>query len=153
MDEAQLEHAIEAILFASGEPVSIALVVAILVSNLPESIGSAADLLRYVQSEQGIVLAKSPETDPKVVADMVKVADFTRQGFMNGDISTVMSPRTVITWAQNAEIFKDVGFAFRVTFVNKCDELERSLVAEQYQRAFGVELKESAANIVLEATA
>jgi cobaltochelatase CobS len=77
----------------------------------------------------------------------------TRNAFINGDLSTVMSPRTVITWAENAEIFGDVGLAFRLTFLNKCDELERALVAEFYQRAFGVELKESAANIVLSATA
>ena len=74
----------------------------------------------------------------------------TRAGFMNGDISTVMSPRTVITWAQNAEIFKDLGYAFRVTFLNKCDELERPVVAEYYQRAMGEELPESAANAVLQ---
>ena len=74
---------------------------------------------------------------------MVKVADLTRQGFINGDISTVMSPRTVITWAQNTAIFKDVGFAFRLTFLNKCDEAERMLVAEYYQRVFGTELPES----------
>ena len=58
---------------------------------------------------------------------MIKVADLTRNGFINGDISTVMSPRTVIHWAENSEIFKDVGFAFRVTFLNKCDELEKKL--------------------------
>ncbi|EEY07466.1 cobalt chelatase [Brucella pinnipedialis M163/99/10] len=80
---------------------------------------------------------------------MVRVADMTRQAFINGDLSTVMSPRTVITWAENAAIFNDVGFAFRLTFLNKCDELERATVAEFYQRAFGVELPESAANIVL----
>jgi cobaltochelatase CobS len=80
---------------------------------------------------------------------MVRVADLTRNAFINGDISTVMSPRTVITWAENAEIFGDLGFAFRVTFLNKCDELERSLVAEFYQRALGVELPESSANVVL----
>jgi cobaltochelatase CobS len=74
---------------------------------------------------------------------MVKVADFTRQGFIAGDISTVMSPRTVISWAQNALIFDDVGFAFRLTFLNKCDESERSLVAEYYQRVFGKDLPES----------
>ncbi len=85
------------------------------------------------------------------VSKMVRVADLTRASFMNGDLSTVMSPRTVITWAENAEIFGDLAFAFRVTFLNKCDELERPLVAEHYQRAFGIELKESAANIVLEA--
>jgi len=74
---------------------------------------------------------------------MVKVADLTRQGFINGDISTVMSPRTVITWAQNTAIFKDPGFAFRLSFLNKCDETERMLVAEYYQRVFGTELPES----------
>ena len=68
---------------------------------------------------------------------------------MNGDISTVMSPRTVITWAENAEIFNDVGFAFRLTFLNKCDELERPIVAEFYQRCFGVELPESSVNVAL----
>ena len=83
---------------------------------------------------------------------MVRVADLTRNAFMNGDISTVMSPRTVITWGENAEIFGDLGFAFRVTFLNKCDELERPLVAEFYQRALGVELPESSANVVHELT-
>jgi hypothetical protein len=73
---------------------------------------------------------------------MVRVADMTRNAFINGDLSTVMSPRTVITWAENAEIFGDVGFAFRMTFLNKCDELERPLVAEFYQRCFGEELPE-----------
>jgi cobaltochelatase CobS len=68
---------------------------------------------------------------------------------MNGDLSTVMSPRTVITWAENAEIFGDVGFALRVTFVNKCDELERPIVAEFYQRSFGQELPESSVNVAL----
>ncbi len=80
---------------------------------------------------------------------MVRLADMTRSAFINGDLSTVMSPRTVITWAENAEIFGDVAFAFRLTFLNKCDELERTLVAEFYQRAFGEELTESAANVVL----
>jgi cobaltochelatase CobS len=93
--------------------------------------------------ESKIVLAKAPGTAAKTVADMVKVADMTRRGFMNGDISTVMSPRTVITWAQNAAIFKDVGFAFRLSFLNKCDESERVLVAEYYQRVFGQDLPES----------
>jgi len=76
---------------------------------------------------------------------MVKVADLTRRGFMNGDISTVMSPRTVISWAQNTLIFGDVGFAFRLTFLNKCDEAERPVVAEYYQRVFGKDLPESIA--------
>jgi cobaltochelatase CobS len=61
----------------------------------------------------------------------------------------VMSPRTVITWAENADIFKDVGFSFRVTFLNKCDEMERSIVAEFYQRCFGIELPESSVNVAL----
>ena len=93
--------------------------------------------------ESEIVLKKVEGVDSKVVGNMVKVADLTRQGFINGDISTVMSPRTVITWAQNTAIFKDPGFAFRLSFLNKCDETERMLVAEYYQRVFGVELPES----------
>jgi cobaltochelatase CobS len=93
--------------------------------------------------ENEIVGKKVPETDAGTIADMVKVADLTRQGFINGDISTVMSPRTVITWAQNASIFKDPGFAFRLSFLNKCDETERMLVAEYYQRVFGTDLPES----------
>ena len=83
------------------------------------------------------------------VSKMVRVADLTRNAFMAGDLSTVMSPRTVITWAENAEIFGDLGFAFRLTFLNKCDELERPLVAEFYQRCFGKELPESAVNVVM----
>ncbi len=79
----------------------------------------------------------------------MRVADLTRNAFMAGDLSTVMSPRTVITWAENAEIFGDIGFAFRLTFLNKCDELERTLVAEFYQRSFGKELPESAVNVAL----
>ncbi len=76
----------------------------------------------------------------EIVSAMVALADLTRAGFVAGDISTVMSPRTVITWAENARIFNDVGFAFRLTFLNKCDEVERSTVAEYYQRCFGSEL-------------
>ncbi len=97
--------------------------------------------------ECDIVLAKVPnlntEDGRKTVAAMVEVADLTRSGFMNGDISTVMSPRTVITWAENAAIFDDYGLAFRVTFLNRCDELERPIVAEYYQRCFGTELPET----------
>ena len=105
---------------------------------------SIVTALNYLpaETEQKIVSAKT-SIDPKLVADMIRVADLTRQGFIGGDISTVMSPRTVITWAQNTEIFKDPGFAFRLTFLNKCDEAERMLVAEYYQRVFGVELPES----------
>ncbi|WP_126171900.1 cobaltochelatase subunit CobS [Altericroceibacterium xinjiangense] len=94
------------------------------------------------KTEQEIVAAKT-KIDKKTVADMIRVADLSRQGFMNGDVSTVMSPRTVITWAQNTEIFGDKGFAFRLSFLNKCDEAERMLVAEYYQRVFGEELPES----------
>jgi len=104
-------------------------------------------------AEAAIVLGKAPHynTDKgrKIIAHMVTVADLTRTAFMNGDISTVMSPRTVINWAQNAEIFKDVGFAFRLTFLNKCDELERQTVAEFYQRCFDEELPESAVSVSL----
>jgi len=105
--------------------------------------------LNYLPAEveAQIVLAKSGEYDHaggrEEVANMIKVADLTRQGFINGDISTVMSPRTVISWAQNTLIFKDVGFAFRLSFLNKCDEAERPLVAEYYQRVFGKDLPES----------
>ena len=95
------------------------------------------------ETEQSIVEAKNPDTDTAVIANMIKVADLSRQGFINGDISTVMSPRTVITWAQNYAIFNDVGFAFRLSFLNKCDEEERVLVAEYYQRVFGTDLPES----------
>ncbi|WP_313587492.1 cobaltochelatase subunit CobS, partial [Aquidulcibacter sp.] len=97
--------------------------------------------------ETDIVAAKLGETDPAKRAElgkMVRVADMTRNAFMNGDISTVMSPRTVITWAQNTDIFEDVGLAFRLTFLNKCDELERPTVAEFYQRCFGADLPEAA---------
>ncbi len=94
------------------------------------------------ETEREIVGSKT-DLDPKLVADMIRVADLSRQGFINGDISTVMSPRTVISWAENTKIFKDPGFAFRLTFLNKCDEAERMLVAEYYQRVFGKELPES----------
>jgi cobaltochelatase CobS len=102
--------------------------------------------------EAEIVLAKAPNyataEGKRTIAAMVRVADMTRNAFMNGDISTVMSPRTVITWAQNAEIFAgDIGLAFRMTFLNKCDELERGTVAEFYQRAFGSDLPESTARV------
>jgi len=99
--------------------------------------------------EAQIVLAKSGEYDQpggkEVVEKMIKVAELSRQGFINGDISTVMSPRTVISWAQNAHIFNDIGYGFRVSFLNKCDEAERPLIAEYYQRVFGSDLPESVA--------
>jgi cobaltochelatase CobS len=97
--------------------------------------------------EAQIVLAKSGEYDEpdgkQIVEKMIKVAELSRQGFINGDISTVMSPRTVISWAQNAQIFGDVGYAFRVSFLNKCDEAERPLIAEYFQRVFSEDLPES----------
>ncbi|NCO21948.1 MAG: cobaltochelatase subunit CobS [Rhodobacterales bacterium] len=104
-------------------------------------------------AEVAIVLSKVPayntESGRKIVSQMVTVADLTRTAFMNGDLSTVMSPRTVIAWGQNAQIFRDVGYAFRLTFLNKCDELERETVAEFYQRCFDEELPESAASVAL----
>jgi len=112
---------------------------------------SLVSTLNYlsIDAEAAIVLAKAPhynnEQGRKIIRQMVTVADFTRTAFMNGDLSTVMSPRTVINWAQNAEIFRgSVGYAFRLSFLNKCDELERQIVAEFYQRCFDEELPESA---------
>ena len=104
-------------------------------------------------AETAIVLSKAPHYNNakgrKTIAQMVTVADLTRTAFMNGDLSTVMSPRTVINWALNAEIFRSVGYAFRLTFLNKCDELERQTVAEFYQRCFDEELPESAASVAV----
>ncbi len=115
---------------------------------------SIVTTLNYLEhdAEAEIVLAKSPNYDSdegrRTINAMVRVADMTRNAFMNGDISTVMSPRTVITWAQNTEIFGgDVALAFRMTFLNKCDELERGTVAEFFQRAFGKDLPESTARV------
>jgi len=105
-------------------------------------------------AETAIILSKAPnfntEKGRKEISQMVTVAGLTRTAFQNGDLSTVMSPRTVINWALNAEIFRDVGYAFRLTFLNKCDELERQTVAEFYQRCFDEELPESAASVALE---
>ena len=99
-------------------------------------------------AEVQIVLAKTPGFNTKdgkqMLSSMVDVAELTRTGFMGGDISTVMSPRTVISWAENYAIFKDLGYAFRVTFLNKCDETERATIAEYYQRCFGEDVKGSA---------
>jgi cobaltochelatase CobS len=104
-------------------------------------------------TECEIVLAKVPSYDNdegrRRISAMVACADLTRAGFMNGDISTVMSPRTVMNWAENARIFNDVAFAFRLTFLNKCDEMERSTVAEYYQRCLGAELPETGVNATL----
>jgi len=117
---------------------------------------SIVTTLNYLphDAETNIVLAKvksmQKTKEGKDAANkMVRVADLTRNAFMAGDLSTVMSPRTVITWAENGEIFGDIGFAFRLTFLNRCDELERPLVAEFYQRCFGKDLPESAVNVVM----
>ncbi len=111
---------------------------------------SIVSTLNYLEhrEEEKIVLSKMPAMDNRkgreTIGRMVAVAELTRGAFMTGDISTVMSPRTVITWAENAEIFGDLGFAFRLTFLNKCDETERSQIAEFYQRCFGADLPEAA---------
>ncbi len=115
---------------------------------------SIVTTLNYLphDKEVDIVAAKVKQAGAEgldMIGKMVRVADLTRNAFMAGDLSTVMSPRTVITWAENCEIFGDVGFAFRLTFLNKCDELERPLVAEFYQRCFGKDLPESAVNVAL----
>lgn len=110
---------------------------------------SIVSTLNYLphDDEVGIVTAKVPQYADKngaeQVAAMVRMADLTRKGFMAGDLSTVMSPRTVITWAENTAIFGDMTLAFRLTFLNKCDEVERPTVAEYYQRCFGIDLPEA----------
>ena len=114
---------------------------------------SLVSTLNYlsVEAETTIVLSKVPnfntDNGRKTIKQMVTVAELSRTAFMSGDLSTVMSPRTVISWAQNTEIFKNVGYAFRLSFLNKCDELERQTVAEFYQRCFDEELPESAASM------
>ena len=101
--------------------------------------------------ELEIVLAKNKNMNntkgKEKISNMIKVASLTRKGFIAGDISTVMSPRTIIHWAENSEIFKDTGYAFRLTFLNKCDDLEKNIIAEYYQRCFGEDLPESTVNI------
>ncbi|MDB9752457.1 cobaltochelatase subunit CobS [Pelagibacteraceae bacterium] len=103
------------------------------------------------EKELEIILAKNKKHNNKdgkeLLSNMIKVADLTRKGFVNGDISTVMSPRTVLHWAENTSIFKDHGYAFRVTFLNKCDELEKKIISEYYQRCFGEDLPESSINV------
>jgi len=104
-----------------------------------------------LEKEMEIVLAKNKDFNntkgKEKVANMIKVASLTRKGFIAGDISTVMSPRTVIFWCQNTQIFKDIGYAFRLTFLNKCDDTEKNIIAEYYQRCFSEELPESMINI------
>ena len=105
----------------------------------------------HFDKELEIVLAKNEamnnDKGKEKISNMIKVASLTRKGFIAGDISTVMSPRTVMHWAENSGIFKDTGYAFRVTFLNKCDDLEKSIIAEYYQRCFGDDLPESTINI------
>ncbi len=117
---------------------------------------SIVTTLNYLEheAEVEIVLGKAKQyqgtaAGERTISNMVAVADLTRRGFINGDVSVVMSPRTVLTWAENAEIFGDVGFAFRLTFLNKCDELERPIVAEYYQRCMGEDLGDATAGIKL----
>ena len=104
-----------------------------------------------LENEMSIILAKNKNfNNPKgkeKISNMIKVASLTRKGFIAGDISTLMSPRTVLHWAENTQIFKDIGYAFRVTFLNKCDEIEKNIIAEYYQRCFGEDLPESTVNI------
>ena len=104
-----------------------------------------------LEKEMEIVLAKNKNLNnnkgKEKISNMIKVASLTRKGFIAGDISTVMSPRTVLHWVENADIFKDIGYAFRVTFLNKCDEVEKNIISEYYQRCFGEELPESMINI------
>ena len=96
------------------------------------------------KQEHDIVSSKAKDFLKKYKKDkislMINLANLTRTGFKNGDISTVMSPRTVITWAENALIFNDLEYSFRVTFLNKCDEAERPIIAEYYQRCFAIDL-------------
>ena len=103
------------------------------------------------EKEMKIILSKNKKLDnpngKEKISNMIKVASLTRKGFIAGDISTVMSPRTVLNWSYNAEIFKNVGYSFRVTFLNKCDDAEKSIIAEYYQRCFGEDLPESLKNI------
>jgi cobaltochelatase CobS len=104
-----------------------------------------------LEKEMEIILSKNKNLNntkgKEKVSNMIKVATLTRKGFMAGDISTVMSPRTVLHWAENSEIFNDTGYAFRVTFLNKCDDVEKNIIAEYYQRCFGEDLPESMINV------
>ena len=112
---------------------------------------SIVTTLNYLphEDEVNIILAKQKsyqtEAGKKQIDQMVRMADMTRKGFMAGDLSTLMSPRTVLTWAENALIFDDITLAFRLTFLNKCDEIERPTIAEYYQRVFGIDLPEAPA--------
>ena len=99
------------------------------------------------EEEEKIIIKKIKKLDNKegkeIIKNMVNTADLSRSGFMNGDISTVMSPRTVITWAENYLIFKDIEYAFKLSFLNRCDELERPVIEEYYQRSFGIDITDA----------
>ena len=113
---------------------------------------SIVSTLNYLSSdhELDIVLSKLPsmltEEGKKTIARMIGVADLTRNAFINGDISTVMSPRTLITWAENSCILDDIDYAFKLTFLNKCDEAERGIISEYFQRCFARDLPKSWTN-------
>ena len=107
---------------------------------------SIVSTLNYLSSdaEEKIIISKVPNFNTKdkreIIKSMVSIAELTRNGFISGDLSTVMSPRTVITWAENTNIIEDIDLAFKLTFFNKCDEMERPIVSEYYQRCFGRDL-------------
>jgi cobaltochelatase CobS len=110
--------------------------------------------LNYLSEKQELNIVSSKaksflkKYQKEKIALMINLANLTRTGFKNGDISTVMSPRTVITWAENALIFNDIEYAFKVTFLNKCDEAERPIIAEYYQRCFALELPSAWVNVI-----
>ena len=105
-----------------------------------------------VDLETKVVLSKVPELNNKkgteVVKNMIELANLTREGFKNGDISNLMSPRTVISWAENYQIFSDLASSFELSFLNKCDETEKSIISEYLQRCFDIEIDDSISNLV-----
>ena len=103
------------------------------VINLRQEINKKKQELNSLNNKEG----------KEIVKNMVNTADLSRSGFMNGDISTVMSPRTVITWAENYLIFKDLEYSFKLSFLNRCDELERPVIEEYYQRSFGIDITDA----------
>ncbi len=110
---------------------------------------SITTVLNYMpaETEVAVVLGKAPhlqtEEGRELVTRMVTLANLTRSAFKNGDLSTVMSPRTVITWTQNLTFFKDPALSFELVFMNKCDPSERAILNELYQRVFAVDLSEA----------
>ena len=106
-------------------------------------------ILNYLSNneEENIILNKIKKLNNKngkeIIKSMVATADLSRSGFMNGDISTVMSPRTVLTWAENYLMFNDIEYAFKLSFLNRCDELERPIIQEYFQRSFGVDISDA----------